>query len=104
MKTYRIHNCASQHRTERTFVKCAIRRLEWVHGHGPFAVISWCRYRTVTLHPTLEAATAALSLIDGGACGGRCRRAHELVQIQLRSVTAPTAVTATNSSTTKETA
>ena len=81
IKTYRRHRCESQHRTYRTFLKCAIRRLEWVMGDGQFAVIAWCGVPTVTLHKRLEDARDAWETVNATGCGGRCSRRHEIVRL-----------------------
>lgn len=83
MKIYRNHRCFSQHRTTRTFIKCAIRRLEWVHGTGNLALIAWCRVPTVTLYSDVTDAESAKRMIDGGGCGGGCNRRHEIVRVVL---------------------
>ena len=80
---YRRHNCSSKHRTFRTFARCVWPRAAWIAGAGPFAVVAFCRVTTVTLHDNVEDAQAALAVIDGGGCGGRCRRHHRLVRIEL---------------------
>lgn len=81
MKTYRNHRCTSQHRTPRAFVKCAIKRLEWVQGDGHLALIAWCKVPTVTLHTDMATALSAKQMIDGTGCGGRCQNRHEIVQV-----------------------
>ena len=83
MKVYWRHRCTSLHRTPRTFLRCAIRRLEWVHGTGDIALIAWCSVPTITLHETTEAAESVRELIDAGGCGGRCHRQHDIVRIAL---------------------
>lgn len=83
MKMYRNHRCESQHRTERTFIKCAIGRLAWVHGIGDLALIAWCRVPTVTLHSDAANAKKAMEVIDGTGCGGRCTGRHEIVRVVL---------------------
>lgn len=81
--TYRRHRCARRHRTYATFAKCNWPRAAWIAGTGPFAVIAYCRVTTITLHHEVEDAQAALAVIDGGGCGGRCRRHHRLVRLEL---------------------
>lgn len=83
MKIYRRHRCTSQHRTARTFVKCSIRRLEWVHGTGQIALIAWCRTPTVTLHDDAANALDTKRMIDGCGCGGQCLGRHDIVLIDL---------------------
>lgn len=79
---YRQHKCARRHRTFQTFAKCVWPRAAWIAGTGPFAVVAYCRHITVTLHPDAETAQAALAVIDGGGCGGRCSRHHRLVRLE----------------------
>lgn len=81
MKIYRNHRCESQHRTAVTFLKCAIRRLEWVHGTGDLALIAWCKVPTITLYEATDHALAAKEMIDATGCGGRCHGDHEIVYI-----------------------
>src|SRR5688572_7354114 len=85
MKTYSRHNCSSAHRTYKKFAECAIRRVEWVEGEGPIALIAWCRVPTVTLHETMESAESAKRSIDETACGGFCVRNHEIVRLNCPS-------------------
>lgn len=95
MKTYRKHKCEKNHRTYRTFAECA-----WGQkgipvdaiGDGPFASVSTCardyslpsyrRITTVYLFATAEEAARAKALIDATACGGNCRKQHEVVRIE----------------------
>ena len=83
MKTYRQHKCTAHHRTERTFLKCAIPRAAWVSGHGQFALIAWCRVPTITLHQQLDDAEESKATIDSTGCGGACKRRHEIIRIEL---------------------
>lgn len=83
MKVYSRHYCEAHHRTERTFLKCALRRLEWVHGRGDIALIAWCKYVTVTLYGSVADAEKAKTWIDNGGCGGGCHKSHDIVRIQL---------------------
>lgn len=83
VKTYRNHNCSRRHKSTRTFLKCAIPNNAWVAGQGHIAVIAWCRIPTVTLWANLEDALQSKSMIDDTACGGRCIRHHELVQVDI---------------------
>lgn len=73
--------CGTRHRTYRAVARCRWPRAEWVHGEGRYAVVAYCRVVTVTLHPTPAAAARAKHLIDASACGGRCHRDHELVDL-----------------------
>lgn len=81
MKTYRRHNCTAQHKTNRTFLKCALRNINWISGEGNYAVIAWCN-RTITLWHEQDRAQQALDLITSDRCGHRCRHNHELITIQ----------------------
>ncbi len=82
-KLHRQHSCASKHRTYVAMGKCAWKRAAWVDGDGPYAVLAHCRELTVRLHQTPEAAEEAKDAIDRTACGGRCSKQHELVQMVL---------------------
>lgn len=86
----RTHRCQTQHRTAEAYVRCALGRVEWVMGSGPFAVIAYCPHGndpapppTVTLHATLDAARASIETIDASGCGGRCGRLHEIRRIPI---------------------
>jgi hypothetical protein len=57
------------------------RRAAWITGKGPFAVLAHCRVLTVTLWTSLEKAQAAKKQIDEHACGGRCNRDHEIINL-----------------------
>ena len=83
MKIYRRHNCERKHRTYRTLVRCMIPRAEWVSGTGEIALIAWCHVPTITLWDNERDAHASKARIDSIGCGGRCRRAHELVRLVL---------------------
>jgi hypothetical protein len=83
MKVYRQHRCTKMHRTERTFMECAIPRAAWVKGEGSFALIAWCRVPTVWLFSTVEEAEAHQRGIDRSGCGGMCNREHEIVRVVL---------------------
>lgn len=82
-KVYKFHNCSSRHRDGSSFMRCALRKAEWVHGRGTFAVIAWCSHVTVTVWPTEAEALDSKSEIDAAGCSGRCRRNHEVVRIEL---------------------
>ncbi|GAB3389175.1 hypothetical protein GCM10027568_11050 [Humibacter soli] len=83
VKVYRRHRCGSTHRTAATFIRCAIRRLEWVHGSGEYALIAWCKAPTVTLFASVSDAERQKEVIDQLACGGSCKRHHEIVAIDM---------------------
>jgi|GEM_PF-2526319 len=85
VKVYRLHHCAANHRTERTFLQCAIPRLAWVAGSGSYALIAWCKVPTVTLYPSLADALEGAEVIATGGCGGRCRGRHEVVYVDLEA-------------------
>lgn len=78
---WRQHNCTSRHRTVKTWLRCAVPRLEWVHGSGEIALIAWCRHITITLHDSVESAEASKRFIDASGCGGRCVRNHQIVRV-----------------------
>lgn len=85
--TWRRHRCEAQHRTTRTWMRCALgRRVEWISGRGRFAVVAYCRVTTVTLWETPDAARHACRVIDATGCGGRCRNRHQLVHVDLEAV------------------
>jgi hypothetical protein len=62
-------------------MRCAIVGLEWIDGKGTYACIAWCHVPTVTLHETENEAQKAKERIDRTACGSRCLRKHEVVQV-----------------------
>lgn len=78
-----MHKCRAQHRTERTFLGCAIPRAAWIVGHGPYALIAWCSVPTISLFEALDAAESKKSFIDATRCGGRCANHHEIVRVDL---------------------
>lgn len=57
------------------------RQTEWIAGDGPFATLARCRYFSVELHPTIEAAHEALNRINLDGCGGHCGNHHEIVDL-----------------------
>lgn len=83
MKVYRFHRCRRQHRDGSSFMRCALRKAEWVHGKGTYAVVAWCSHVTVTVWETESEANAAKTEIDAAGCSGRCRRSHELIRIDI---------------------
>ncbi len=80
---YKRHRCERQHRTARTFMKCAIPRAVWIQGEGEYALIAWCRVPSVMLYPTRGPAEAAKGQIDQSACGHGCTGKHEIVRVPL---------------------
>jgi hypothetical protein len=92
---YTRHACTRTHRDTRTWAKCTWRRAHWILGHGDYASVSYCRTDgpTVWLWPTPEEAEQAVRTIDALACGGRCRRNHRAVHIDLGRHAAATAHT-----------
>lgn len=83
LKKYSQHNCNSKHRTVKTFLKCAIPKVNFLHGRGHIAVIAWCRVPTVSLWTHAHDAAEAKRMIDDSACGGLCRRRHDIVEVIL---------------------
>lgn len=83
MKTYTRHNCDSNHRTARTFLKCAVPRAAWIVGTGDYAVITWCRVPAISLHTTEDAARTTLHQVNADVCGGRCYGPgkHDIVKV-----------------------
>jgi hypothetical protein len=59
------------------------RKSAWIHGNGRYALLAHCRELTVTLWPKLEDAQEAKSGIDSMACGGRCIKNHEIIDLDL---------------------
>jgi hypothetical protein len=95
VKVYRQHQCGKRHRTYTAFAKCAWKKkgiLLQVFGEGEYASVSRCcdsynipSYRrtiTVYLYESAEAAQQAKALIDSTACGGLCRKLHEVVRVE----------------------
>lgn len=63
----------------RRSVRQAIPHVEWIDGHGEWALIAWCDVPTVTLWPSEAEATQALERLH--YCGHACRRSgrnHEV--------------------------
>jgi len=83
MKTYRRHHCERQHRTVKTFLRCAIPRHHWIAGEGSIALISWCGGPTISLWLDTEAAEDSKGWIDTYKCGHACTGRHEIVRIEL---------------------
>ena len=93
MKTYRQHNCTKRHRTYNAFARCAFQqKQEWVVGEGEYASMSWCTksepdsYRrgiSVHMFRQLTDAYDAKKQIDDTACGGRCKKQHEVMRLEL---------------------
>ena len=83
MKTYKNHRCGRRHKTEQTFLRCALPTLAWVQGEGSFAVVAWCRTPTITLWPSTTLAQATLTELNALACGGRCTQRHEIIRVDL---------------------
>lgn len=54
---------------------------EWIAGTGNYASVAHCNVTTVLLFATESQALAAKRRIDGGGCGGRCTRQHEIVRL-----------------------
>ncbi|MEO2054711.1 MAG: hypothetical protein ABGX83_05370 [Nitrospira sp.] len=54
----------------------------WIHGSGRFACLAHCRVLTIELYTTREGAEKAKGHIDKFACGGRCSRTHEIVELE----------------------
>jgi hypothetical protein len=74
-------------RSARSYLLEARRRWPraiWIMGNGEYASVSYCRAQpTVMLFETLAEAERAKKAIDDTACGGRCMRRHEIVQLGL---------------------
>lgn len=81
-----MRSCTTRHRTYRTLAKCIWgRRVEWVDGDGPHALLAWCDVLTITLWQDLADAVAAKRGIDRLACGHACRRDHQIVRLDLEA-------------------
>jgi hypothetical protein len=79
-------DCGRNHRTWRALAKCRYPDAAWVWGDPPaagpcFALLAHCRVLTVTLWAAREDAEREKAVIDETACGGRCWRAHEVVEM-----------------------
>ena len=81
--------CGRTHRTWSTLLHCWYPSAEWIDCMGVlptagpvYVVLAHCGGLTVTVWRDLERAAAAKSGIDRLACGGRCRKAHELIMIE----------------------
>src|SRR5262245_27463134 len=75
--------CWRRHKSWRTLARFWWPRAIWISGDGTLASVSAChRGNTMQLHPTIEAAEQAKLIIDRAACGGRCVRAHKIVDIR----------------------
>ena len=54
---------------------------EWIAGEGDFASVSFCPPGvTVVLCGTREDAARQVAFINGNGCGGRCTKAHRIVE------------------------
>jgi hypothetical protein len=78
--------CGRRHRSWWKLAECLLHPTIWTQGRGPWASVSDCPREpyggaTVMLHMSKEAAERAKQLIDGLACGGRCRRLHRVVNL-----------------------
>lgn len=90
---FRTHRCQIVHRTAEQFVRCALGRVEWVTGAGPFAVVAYCPsggsngdpVTTVTLHADLAAARTTIARLDRVGCGARCQHLHEIRRVPIDS-------------------
>ena len=72
------------HASSRAFVKCKLGpRLAWCVGAGDYALIAWCGSPTITLWPEPTQARDAEHLLHLKGCRTDCRRAHEVVHINL---------------------
>jgi hypothetical protein len=66
--------------------KCRYPGAAWIWGDPPaagpcFCLLAWCRALTISLWPDRQSAERQKAVIDETACGGRCRRAHEVVEM-----------------------
>jgi hypothetical protein len=52
-----------------------------IEGDGQYAVLAHCGLLSVVLHQTMEDAERAKTRIDQTACGGRCHKDHEIINL-----------------------
>lgn len=88
VKVYRRHNCNAKHRTFNVWLRCVLKKANWIagkrDGSARYALLAWCGsgpypiYLTVTLWTDgYEAVERAKHLI----CGGKCTGNHEVVYL-----------------------
>jgi hypothetical protein len=66
----------------KAIVKRRFKKIEWITGNGPFALLAHCRVLTITLWPTMELAEETKKRIDEMCCGGKCIRDHEIIDLR----------------------
>jgi hypothetical protein len=57
------------------------RRAVWISGERRYALLAHCGGLTITLHDSLAQAEKEKTVIDETACGGRCSRRHEIIDM-----------------------
>lgn len=80
MNIIRNHKCPKTHKSFRTFVKCVFP-YAIVIGDGEYVTLAKCGKWKIHLHPTEDAAAAALAAINAGGCGFRCQRSHDIFRV-----------------------
>lgn len=73
--------CGARHKTIRKWVQHNYKEAHWVRFEGEWAVLSECRYLTITLCGTESEARATIAAKDLYACGGFCHRGHYIVHL-----------------------
>jgi hypothetical protein len=53
-----------------------------VHGDGPWALLAHCRDLSISLWDDPAEARDAKREVDRFACGGRCTRRHEIIDLR----------------------
>lgn len=81
LKLYRRHRCDTRHRSFNKLARCIWPRAGWISGEGRYALLAHCRVLTVTLWDDPAEAERQKRFIDETACGGLCRRSHEIVEL-----------------------
>lgn len=80
-KKYRSHFCQSEHKSYATFAKCICKKYNYnfYGGQGHYALIEYCRPRSMTLFDDPLKAEKC----SQGECGSRCQGTHEIVELVL---------------------
>lgn len=81
MTATHYHRCSRQHHATTALARCTFPDAGWIRGDGPFGVVAWCSVVSITLYPTLDAATAALAALNDTGCGRRCTGHHNVLSL-----------------------
>ena len=89
------HDCQSNHRSVRTFVRCCLGLRGWEGYQGgrsnvPWVLITWCRSPAYSLWETRdEAEQWKAEIPDRYGCGGYCRgpRSHKIYYVDVARMT-----------------